>query len=1009
MNTDIKDIGLVIWGCKGGYRIFCSNVVNVNEKDISDTLKDIRNYVYVQRHGIDYYAVEFSSRYKVYTHYRSSNDSGSGAFIAITLFVPHTLMITNVREVLDELVNKYFREYVNPLNGTPLPGKFDEIRPFQNLLEATAKVVPDRRMLRFSTSVQNNIPKIVKYDDLSTVDRYFDNPYHREFFDCQEVMFFRRDLIDRRADFQISFSREPEIIEKVSEPEPMNRLIAPDSPDVAIASLSVNGHDCTASISKQGVNPGDRVAITFSQEYHSPRSVDGTVEELVRQGILARRGDDYRIVPPRLTPVNYYLFIEAEGMDAAALYPHLRLSSNVAGVIEATATEKGPAFVMPGIKVTAEYRVVLIPDAKAREGFNIDKCRPLEMIKVGANLRVQARELAPAVEIPAGLSPEIKAEVQCNGVTIEVPFRPGQKLAAPVDATVSLRSSDGKFELRDRTYHFIPSSLPYRIELPHALNALMLDIDGTPVVEIDGKTYQVKGTEVRLPNPLPSPQLVLACRGPKKSFRLPLASLGGDRLTPSATIINNKSGYTVVLMTDGSVTEVDPRAIMHGSPGINVAFKNPADVNDLTLTASGDDNLRIFTISPRDVKEETPDGENAASGGKHDKKSGKEVKVLFRNFSNYLVDGQKVADGKELLLDKKTPVRISTLKNKYVATIMLADGGRSDSKEFEVKGDGKVFIVTYRPTFVSRAVDVMTSKVAVITLCAVVVAGLAVGAWFLFRSTESVYNIHLRSADKITSLKPLDTAAGLVTPLDTVLRFSRKEAPVTVTGKERVVVTYGAEGSDTLSLEEIVRGPEYSDLQTFLKSEKPAALTDLTVTLGPSPASRFYDEIKDNVNDSTVALFAGRYAGSRRLAALNDTLAAFKKAEAEKIAVAEAEAAKAAADKAAHDAVAKPYLALVNKLNSMDCTKADVDAIDAYATAHKSEITQEIRINQPKVDAYRKFFDKEQAIAPLTRYFSLEQQKACKYYNSYWNIHKKNDPERNFRYAAQKAKEMGIL
>ncbi len=102
----------------------------------------------------------------------------------------------------------------------------------------------------------------------------------------------------------------------------------------------------------------------------------------------------------------------------------------------------------------------------------------------------------------------------------------------------------------------------------------------------------------------------------------------------------------------------------------------------------------------------------------------------------------------------------------------------------------------------------------------------------------------------------------------------------------------------------------------------------------------------------------------------------------------------------------------------MDCTLADVNALEEYAAANKSKIMELAKTedgimesfldSQKRIEAYRKFFDKNQNVAPLVEYFSYDQKVACKYYSYYWNIHKKNDPIRNFRYAAEKAKEMGI-
>ena len=258
-----EQIGLVIWGCKGGYRAFCSNnVVNTGDEVIAQTIKDIRSFIRIHRTGHDFFAIEFTSKYKVFTNYRSSNDSGTGAFIAFTIYVPHNLKVVNMRAMFKEMMDGYFREYMNPLSNTPLTGKYDDINKFLPILERS-EVKPDRPYYR-QPSKQDDKPQLLIYEDLSIVDGYFDSPYRPEFFNCQEVMLLSRDIYDNPSNYEVEFVIKPVVIEKISEPEAESKLIN-NLVGVRLSSLTINGEDMLHTNGNCSLTDSD--IISFSIDY----------------------------------------------------------------------------------------------------------------------------------------------------------------------------------------------------------------------------------------------------------------------------------------------------------------------------------------------------------------------------------------------------------------------------------------------------------------------------------------------------------------------------------------------------------------------------------------------------------------------------------------------------------------------------------------------------------------------------------------------------------------------
>lgn len=277
-----KQIGLVVAGCKGGYRLLCSNgVVDTREEEISRTLSDIRSAIRINRNHLTLYALEFTSQYKVYSVYRSCNDNGSGAFVNIVVYVPHETRIDKIRELLDNMIEYYFKEYVNPLHGTYYPGTYDNINPFSDILQS-AEIKEETRHFTHRRSKQDDTPGFYIYNDVSEVDGLFESPYRKEFFDCQEVMFMSRTIYESGLD-SFSFNREANIITHLSEQEQMPVLCL-DCQEVT--RLLINDIDRDKN-GQYSVNLStDRLSVSVKYRYCREVKIQGLVSDLLDKGEL---------------------------------------------------------------------------------------------------------------------------------------------------------------------------------------------------------------------------------------------------------------------------------------------------------------------------------------------------------------------------------------------------------------------------------------------------------------------------------------------------------------------------------------------------------------------------------------------------------------------------------------------------------------------------------------------------------------------------------------------------
>ena len=269
-------IGLVVWGCKGGKRVFCSRVVDVKSKVISDTIKDIRSFILFNHSFLTTYAVEFTNDYKVFTIYRSCNDNGTGGYVAITVYVPHDLKVRNMRQALTDRMDEYFKEFVHPVFGTYIAGTYDSIDQYNEFIYNTLDILEDKEHFVRSASVQDDRPHLLVYKSDGELDGYFDRPYRKEFYVCQEVMFMSEALRQNEGkDF--SFNFKPDVITTVSNPEKLPHLKLQD--DKRVVSVKVNGKECEKS-QELPVNDTDTVKITLRQDRCEDLVLSGFVSSL---------------------------------------------------------------------------------------------------------------------------------------------------------------------------------------------------------------------------------------------------------------------------------------------------------------------------------------------------------------------------------------------------------------------------------------------------------------------------------------------------------------------------------------------------------------------------------------------------------------------------------------------------------------------------------------------------------------------------------------------------------
>lgn len=194
LNKMPNDIGIVITGCRRGWEVIAdNNVVNLNDSSISKVLTDIRKHVLVHKTYVDFYSIEYISNYCVFTGYRSSKDLGRDGYIAVTLFVDSSHSIVHVRNLLKELLDSFFKNYMNPLNWEPVANKNIDIKWFQQIVDKYEIV-----SLAHVSDIIPGEPRYVVYDSDEKLNSYLEEAFRCDFIHWQKVYYLSKTVADDR-------------------------------------------------------------------------------------------------------------------------------------------------------------------------------------------------------------------------------------------------------------------------------------------------------------------------------------------------------------------------------------------------------------------------------------------------------------------------------------------------------------------------------------------------------------------------------------------------------------------------------------------------------------------------------------------------------------------------------------------------------------------------------------------------------------------------------------------
>lgn len=296
-----SQIGIAVSGCKNGYAILAADGIDSTSQLLRTSLRDLRSYLRVTEPGHNYFTMSVYGGTLIISACRSSVDAvgSSGGFIAVSLIVPASLRVHRPAELLTELLNEYWTEFMHPMFGSPLPGKFESAHRLRALLQAhSADITPAVLRYRIYNSEGSQPPLFMGFNSIAEVDEVMTNPWHRAYTrGCELIMVPHGLLSSPKVNYNIEVRQVT--MQHGAPGTALDVLLMPRESPVRLTSYAVNSVPYD-SVGRVSLKPADLLSFTLSLPDGTTMNFTGTLREALERKVIKREGDNYRLNTPLL-------------------------------------------------------------------------------------------------------------------------------------------------------------------------------------------------------------------------------------------------------------------------------------------------------------------------------------------------------------------------------------------------------------------------------------------------------------------------------------------------------------------------------------------------------------------------------------------------------------------------------------------------------------------------------------------------------------------------------------
>jgi hypothetical protein len=336
MESKINTIGLTIWGYKQGCKVLASQGVNFQSEEVKNRLKDISAFLRIHTPRADFYMLQFTQNYKIYTQYRSSREVNgqTGVYIAISLYIPHRFQWRGVRQVLNLLMDMYFAEHINYDDNTPLLNEKEDIFPYFNLLRGYERQLTDDAEAKPCLLQLPYSPKVFPYADIYEVDKYFNMPYRPEFADLQEAVFLRKEFVEDPRAYSIDFlfpeyaTVKNNTTSQTTTATGTSHFLLSDS-KIKILAFMKNGNDVSATYTNEIFSDDDVIELLLEKSrYQQMFSFHDTLKKGIKKGYIKKVEDNYALDNIPFVDKEFKIYLETPQREFEKYLTFLSLENN---------------------------------------------------------------------------------------------------------------------------------------------------------------------------------------------------------------------------------------------------------------------------------------------------------------------------------------------------------------------------------------------------------------------------------------------------------------------------------------------------------------------------------------------------------------------------------------------------------------------------------------------------------------------------------------------------------
>jgi len=287
---------ILIHGRKNGYSVLYPKPTPTEFYSFASDIQSLNANNYNVYYGKNFYTIAFVTNGYVFTKYVIGDDVQRGQLgeIGISVFIPNTQKLSgaDIKTLLDELINKYNRNYIFN-NKIDEPKNDFDWSIFSSLANGYDAKLQSRSTQNDNVTSGTKDPAFQYYKSDSDLIEHFDKPFQEEYSDYKQILFIDSNLQGASNPLNIIKNSGIEV-----NPDLKNEHYYLDNfRQSKGVTITANGMSRSDEKGQNQIRLKWQGEINYSKDYHKPIFATGSISDPVSEihKYLEIYGNDIRI------------------------------------------------------------------------------------------------------------------------------------------------------------------------------------------------------------------------------------------------------------------------------------------------------------------------------------------------------------------------------------------------------------------------------------------------------------------------------------------------------------------------------------------------------------------------------------------------------------------------------------------------------------------------------------------------------------------------------------------